>query len=226
MDAVILARVSSREQENGHSIDAQIMRLREYCARLGLPIIKEFVITESSTRGERKKFNDMLKFCKKHKRKIAIVADAVDRIQRGFKESVTLDELIKKEVIEIHFLRENMIINQDAKSSDILRWDFAVMGAKSYVLSLSDNVKRSQEKKLSDGTIMGTAPIGYLNDKDANNKATAVLDPNRALLVKKIFEEYSTGLYSLDEIRKKTIEWGLKNKTASNTYLAKSQIEN
>lgn len=44
-------------------------------------------------------------------------------------------------------------------------------------------------------------------------------------MVKRIFEEYSTGLYSLKEIRKKTIEWNLKNKTKSNTYLSVSQID-
>ena len=225
MKAVILARVSSKDQEHGHSIDAQLMRLREYCKRQNLEIIGEYSITESSTRGERKKFNDMLAFCKKQKQQVALVVDAVDRIQRSFKESVTLDELIRKEVVELHFLRENMIINQKSRSTDILRWDFAVIGAKSYVLNLSDNVKRSFEKKLKDGTIFGTATIGYLNERDENDKAIAPLDPERAFLVKKIFQEYATGLYSLKEIRNKTIEWGLKNKTKSNTYLSISQIE-
>ncbi len=225
MKAVILARVSSKEQEHGHSIDAQLMRLREYCKRKELEIIGEYSITESSTRGERKKFKEMLAFCKRQKQQLALVVDAVDRIQRSFKESVTLDELIRKEVVELHFLRENMVINQNSRSTDILRWDFAVMGAKSYVLNLSDNVNRSFDKKKHDGTIFGTAPIGYLNVRDCNDKADAVLDPQRAFLVKKIFEEYATGLYSIKELRAKTVEWGLKNKTKSDTYLSQSQVD-
>lgn len=225
MKAVILARVSSKEQEHGHSIDAQLMRLREYCKRQKLEIISEYSITESSTRGERKKFKEMLSFCKKQKQQVALVVDAVDRIQRSFKESVTLDELIRKEVIELHFLRESMVINQNSRSTDILRWDFAVMGAKSYVLNLSDNVVRSFEKKRYEGTIMGLAPIGYLNDTDINGKATAVLDPQRAFLIRKLFEEYATGLYSIEELRKKTMQWGLKNKTKSDTYLSTSQVD-
>ncbi len=36
MKAVILARVSTQEQTQGHSIEAQIDRLREYCKRKNL----------------------------------------------------------------------------------------------------------------------------------------------------------------------------------------------
>lgn len=49
------------------------------------------MITESSTRGDRRKFMarksvEMLSFAKKQKETIAIVADAVDRVQRSFKD--------------------------------------------------------------------------------------------------------------------------------------------
>lgn len=42
--AIIFARVSSKEQEEGHSLEAQIERLREYCKRKNLTILKEFSI--------------------------------------------------------------------------------------------------------------------------------------------------------------------------------------
>lgn len=54
MKAVILARVSSREQENGMSIDAQLENLNKYIQRNGLSLLKTFQITESSTKGDRK----------------------------------------------------------------------------------------------------------------------------------------------------------------------------
>ena len=46
MKAVILARVSSREQENGMSIDAQLENLNKYVRRNGLTLLKTFQITE------------------------------------------------------------------------------------------------------------------------------------------------------------------------------------
>lgn len=56
--AVMLARVSSRKQERGASLEAQVESIQSYCKRNNLIIIeptpKAFVFTESSTRGGRK----------------------------------------------------------------------------------------------------------------------------------------------------------------------------
>lgn len=53
-NAIILVRVSTREQEEGYSIEAQKYRLVEYCQRKNLEVIKTFEIIESSSRGDRK----------------------------------------------------------------------------------------------------------------------------------------------------------------------------
>jgi site-specific DNA recombinase len=66
MKAIIRARVSTKGQEEGHSIAAQRL-------------------VESSTRGERKEFAAMLAFAQAQNETVAIVADAVDRFQRSFK---------------------------------------------------------------------------------------------------------------------------------------------
>ena len=199
--AIIFARVSSREQEQGQSIDAQLNNLREYCKRNDFDIIKQFSITESSTKGDRKKFIEMLDFVKKQPSKIIIVADCVDRIQRSFRESIELGDLADKNKIEIHFVRENLIISAESNTSDRMRWDFSVMAAKTYVGNLRDNVKRSMQYNWNRGKWQGYAPLGYINTIDPETKKTTVeLDPERAPLVKKLFEEYATGMYSLEGI--------------------------
>ncbi len=226
MKAIILARVSTKEQEEGHSIAAQRQRLVDYCARKGLQVIKTFELIESSTRGERKAFVAMLEFAKAQQEIVAIVADAVDRFQRSFKESVLTDDLIRKEQVELHFYRENMIIGKGASSTDILRWDFSVMGAKSYVLNLSENVRRSLEYKRRNGEWGGKAPLGYLNQRDANNKSTLVHDPGRAFLVRMLFEEYAKGCFSISgDLVQKAREWGLRNKTRKGGQLSASQVQ-
>jgi site-specific DNA recombinase len=48
MKAIILARVSSKDQEEGQSIPAQVRRLTEYAERRKIEIEKIFQITESS----------------------------------------------------------------------------------------------------------------------------------------------------------------------------------
>ena len=55
---VIWARVSSREQREGYSLDAQLRITREKARKEGWNIIREFVVAESAKRGaERMAFN-------------------------------------------------------------------------------------------------------------------------------------------------------------------------
>lgn len=111
MKAILLARVSSKEQEEGQSIPAQERRLREYAERKGLVVDEVFKITESSTKDTRKEFEKILERIRKSRETIALVADTIDRVQRSFKESVVLDNLRKDGKVEIHFMREGLILN-------------------------------------------------------------------------------------------------------------------
>ena len=209
--AVIFARVSSREQELGQSIDAQLQNLRSYCKRQIFSVIKEYSITESSTRGDRKKFMEMLSFVKQQKTKTIIVADCIDRIQRSFRESIELSDLVHANKIEIHFVRENLIISSESNTSDNMRWDFGVLAAKSYVSNLSDNVKRSLKYNWEHGKLQGKAPLGYKNIRSTDGKADVVLDEERAVLVKKLFENYATGLHTLNSLA----DWCKENNLTS-----------
>ena len=42
--AVILSRVSSKDQQEGYSLEVQTERLEKYCDRKGLHILKKFKI--------------------------------------------------------------------------------------------------------------------------------------------------------------------------------------
>ena len=211
MKAVILTRVSTREQEEGHSLPAQNTRLLDYAKRKQLEVIKTFQIIESSTRGKRKEFMQMIEFCKEQPETIAIIADAVDRIQRSFKESVLLDDLIRQEKIELHFFREGMVIGKKATSTDIMRWDFSVMGAKAYVLQLSENVRRSLDYKLRNGERAGVAPCGYENFIDADGKHSIRPKEPDATKVRRLFEMYSIGGTSAHQLARVADTWGLRS---------------
>lgn len=212
MKAIILARVSSAEQEEGHSIAAQELRLRDYCARRNMDILRCFSIVESSTRGERKAFHEMIAFARLQKERVAIVSDAVDRVQRTFSEYVMLDELRRSAQTELHFFREGLIINEHASASDIMRWDFSIIAAKSYVMQLSENVKRSLDWKVKNGQVTGPAPLGYLNEPNEQGKNWVIPDPVRSGIVRQIFHEYATGLYTLGDMVRKAADLGLRTK--------------
>src|SRR5689334_10045908 len=179
MKAILLARVSSKEQEEGQSIPAQERRLKEYAERKGLTVDKIYRITESSTKDTRKGFQKILDYLDKSRETIALVTDTVDRLQRGFKESVILDDLRKEGKVEIHFMREYLVLNLKSNSADLIRWDVGVMFARAYILQLSDNVKRSKEQAAKNGIWIGLAPIGYKHAIDDRGEKTIIPDPER-----------------------------------------------
>ena len=123
---------------------------------------------------------------RKSKEIIALVADTIDRVQRSFKESVVLEELRKEGKVEIHFMREGLVLNVKSNSAQILCWDMGVMFARSYVLQLSDNVKRSKEQAAKNGTSIGLSPLGYLHVLNEQGEKTIVPDPDRAPFIVKL----------------------------------------
>ena len=214
--AVMLARVSSRKQERGASLEAQVEAIQSYCKRNNLIIIeptpKAFVFTESSTRGGRKKFNEMIDFIEKQKNKTAIVVHTLDRLQRGFEECEKIKELLKADKIEVHFIVESLILDKFSTDDEFTRYDFGILSAKLYLTSMNKNVKRSQKHNREAGLWQGLAPIGYLNAKDERRRATLILDPERAPIIKQIFEEYASGVHSLKSVWLSATEKGLMSK--------------
>jgi len=209
MKSIIFARVSDKKQDSN---EAQVVRVSDYVKHKGLTVWKTFEIEESSTKGDRERFQEVIKIIEDSKETIALVVDTVDRLQRSFRESVQLDELRRAGKIEIHFYRENLVIHRDSNSSDILRWDMAVMFAKSYVLQLSDNVKRKQKHMLANGELIGKPPIGYESIYDEAGKRTDVIfDLKNSHIIKKMFELYATGNYSTLTVRDQTFKDGLKS---------------
>ena len=157
--AIILARVSTKEQEDqGLSIPAQVERLLGYAKSKGYDNPEIHELAESSTKDTRKKFEAIIAEIRKAKEPYALFVDTVDRLQRSFRESVELDDLRRQGKLDVHFYREKLCLSINSNSSELIFWDMSVMMAKSYVYQLSDNVKRSNEKKIANGEWPGQAP--------------------------------------------------------------------
>ena len=110
MKAVIYARVSSKDQEDGHSLDAQIQSGFKYAIEKDFNVLEQFKIVESSTANGRPEFARMVQFIKKQGSKIIIICNCVDRLQRDFDEQyVELQKLIKLDKAEIHYTQNGFI---------------------------------------------------------------------------------------------------------------------
>lgn len=211
MKAVILARVSTKEQEEfGHSLPAQTQKLREYAEKKGFEVIKEFSFSESAGTKIRKKFEDVLAFLKSQKEMPVLLCQNVDRVTRNFRDAVDLDDMRINHGLEIHFVQDGFVLSRNASGGEMFMWEAKVFLAKQYINRLTDDSARSMKHKLEKGEWVSRTPLGYLNVKDDAGRSTVIVDQERAFLIKRMFQEYSTGAYSQTELRKKLKEWGVR----------------
>lgn len=201
MKTILFCRVSSREQEEtGYSLEAQEKLLSGYTEKKGLLAKKIFSISESASgRKQREIFNNMIAYTRKNDIKI-IVCEKVDRLARNMKDAVVMDDWLKEdETREVHFVKENVVITKNSKSHEKFMWNMKVSVAQFYADNLSEEVKKGQKEKIAQGWLPAKPPLGYKN-VTVDKHVIQVIDTDKAPLVKKIFELYATGDYSLKRL--------------------------
>ena len=127
-----------------------------------------------------------------------LLVEKTDRLYRNLKDWVTLDELD----LEIHFVKENVILSQESRSSEKFMHGIKVLMAKNYIDNLSEETRKGMIEKAEQGIYPSFAPLGYINVK-CNEKRFIQPDPLVGPQVRKLFEWYATGNYSLLEISRK-----------------------
>ena len=206
------------QEKDGNSLQNQLEILTEYCQKKGLTIIKDAELVESSTRGVRKKFLEVIKFCQQQKGGVALVCLKTDRLFRSFTNLPEVYNMCQTGQLEIHLTQENLIINKNSKAGDITLLGLNVVMAQNYVLSLRDNVIYGMDYSVAQGRCMSKAPAGYLNVRTPEGKAAVIIDKERAPIIQKLFNEYATGLYSVKDMMKKCKEWGLVSRFSGKPF--------
>ncbi len=208
MKAVILARVSTPKQEKeGLSLkDIQLPELRDYATKKDFEVVREFVFSESADYKIRKKFNEMIDFVKENEDIKAIISYRVDRITRNYRDAVKIDELRLDYGKEIHFVYDHLIINKDSVGRDIQDWDLKVFLAKQYLNRLKEDAINTAKFKISKNEWPGKAPYGYKNITREDGTKWIVINEPEAVVVEKMYQWYSTGSYSMLEVRNKLKE--------------------
>jgi DNA invertase Pin-like site-specific DNA recombinase len=207
-------RVSSREQEEtGYSLDSQKKLLHDYSVNKGLKIEKLFSVSESASgHKQREVFEEMLEKLKKGRIKV-IVCEKVDRLTRNLRDAVRINEWINEDPErEVHFAKENWVLTRDSKSNGKFIWNIRVSVSQYYTDNLSEEVKKGQKEKIAQGWLPTRPPVGYMTIGEKGHK-THIPDPERAPLVKKMFDLYATGDYSLQRIHKTMCGLGLRART-------------
>jgi site-specific DNA recombinase len=195
-DAVVYARVSSKDQEReGYSIPAQLKLIREYAAKVGLRIVREFIDVETAKKAGRKQFGEMVQFLQSTPNCRIVIAEKTDRLYRNLRDCLTLEDLD----LELHLPKEAQVISKNARSQAKLIHGFHVLMARNYVENLKEEVEKGMREKAEQGTYPSRPPIGYRNNTALR---TIEVDPTKASLARRMFELYATGSHSLLTLRK------------------------
>jgi DNA invertase Pin-like site-specific DNA recombinase len=205
MRYIIYARKSSESEEHQVlSIEAQLAELKEFAAKEKLEIVASLCEAKTAKEPGRTKFAEMLSMIERGKAD-GILSWHPDRLARnsidGGKIIYLLDTGKIKDLKFPTFWFENT-----PQGKFMLQIAFGQ--SKYYVDNLSENIKRGHRAKLRKGIWPGFAPLGYLN----NHKTRDIdVDEEKAPLIKKAFELYSTGKYTLKQIAKILKDLGLRS---------------
>ncbi len=206
MKIVIWARVSSKEQKEGYSIDAQLRVTRNKAERMGWEVIEEFAVAESARRGaERQAFNTMVSWVRKNAKKLqieAILSHKLDRICRNMKDAVRMQEMEDAYGVKLVFVDNEF----GPGAAGMLSFNVMAAVAQYYSDNLRSETIKGIEERLKQGWPTGPAAFGYLNVPNKNEPV--IPDPEKTQTVIRIFELYATGKYTFKTLAKKLYQEG------------------
>ena len=196
-------RVSTAKQGEGVSIGAQKEAIEQYAKTNNLIVSQWFEEKETAAKAGRPVFNAMVKQLRKQKAQ-GIIVHKIDRSARNFRDWARIGDLADAG-FDIHFATETL----DFRSrGGRLSADIQAVIAADYIRNLREETIKGINGRLKQGLYPFNAPLGYLNNGGGKPKTP---DPERAPLIKKMFELYASGNYSLRTLRHTMIDLGLTN---------------
>lgn len=217
-NVILYTRVSTDEQaEKGFSLRHQLEQLENHCSQRGYHVLAHFQEDYSAKNfSSRPEFQKLLRFVQSNKKKVdALLFTKWDRFSRNIEASYSMIRRFREMEIEVNSIEQPLDLSQP---------DSKVMLAVYLVIPEVENDKISMRvrdglrKAMKEGCFPATAPKGYLNHRNDNGKSTLIPDPRMVPVIEGIFNDYSQGVYSAEEVRQKYLKKGLK--ISRNGFLA------
>ncbi|MCX5784500.1 MAG: recombinase family protein [Elusimicrobia bacterium] len=204
------------------SIEGQLAELREYAKKENLIIVKEFIESKTAKEPGREIFNDMVAAIEQGSAQ-GIISWHPDRLARNSIDGGRIVYLVDTgKITALKF--PTFWFDPTPQGKFMLSIAFGQ--SKYYVDNLSENIRRGFRQKLRNGIWPCCAPLGYLNDK---NTRTILPDKDRAVFIRKTFELYASGDYTLAEVRRIINGVGMKGRhtalsTSNYQYMLRNPV--
>src|SRR3989339_1106078 len=214
---VLYARKSTEEDDQQiMSIEAQLFELREYAQRERIEIVKVFTEAKSAKKPGRDEFAKMIEYIEKSREPLGILAWHPDRLARNSVDGGKIIYLI--DINRIASLRFPQFWFEPTPQGKFML-QVAFGQSKYFSDNLVENVKRGIRQKIRRGEWLTLAPFGYVNNLKTKN-----IEPDKvkSRIIKRAFEEYATGTYTLKSLADFLADHGVVQKKG--TPLAKVSV--
>ena len=204
--AVIYVRVSTKEQTENLSLPTQLKACEEYCERQGFGVLARFREEgESAKTADRTELQKLLQFCRTNKGKVQfVVVFNLTRFARQKYDHFALRAHLKSLGISLRSATEPI---DDTSTGKLMEGVLAAFAQFDNDVR-SERTRGGRKAALELGRWTFLAPLGYLNAPRATGKSL-IPDPERASLVRRAFQEFATGRFTKDEVRKNVNALGL-----------------
>ncbi len=203
--AVAYCRVSSSEQEeSGYSIPAQKNLIIEYARKNHFTISAWFIEAKSGKPGSaRKEYTRMLAHLAKHRSIKVVLCEKADRFSRSLSDA----EVVEQRNLELHLIRDRLIITPDAPTTQHLQHELSVVIARNYLRTLRAEIIKGMTAKAEAGLWPSAAPTGYRNV--SGRERSLVPDARTAPIIMALFQRAGSGTYSARQLTQWAREQGL-----------------
>ena len=197
-------RVSDPKQKTGVSLIEQRAIIERYVERIGAEVAEWFEETRTAAKAGRPVFSRMVKLLRDG-RASGVVIHKLDRGTRNFRDWAEIDELIESG-IEVHVANENLDLRSRGGR---LAADVQIAVAVDYIRNLREEALKGIHGRLKQGILPNGVGIGY---RDAGAGKPKIIDAEKGLLVKRLFELYASGEHTLRDTAAEADRIGLRNR--------------
>ena len=198
-NAIIMCRISSVKQNIGNSLSEQEAICKEYCRSKNFEVIQNKQAIESAFTKRRPKFNEILDLIQQVKvTPVALVLSESSRLARNFNHMSLLDELVQTGKVEIHFVKEHIVISLFSTADDIYEYRELIAKAEHFSADKSEKDKKALQTMRENGFYPGKAPIGYKNCRPS--WCPWILPDEQADKVKFLFDTYLRSEISIKKL--------------------------
>ena len=204
------------EDRQVRSLADQLSELRELARKEQLDVVDTFIEKQTAKVPGRPVFAEMLERVEAGEAS-GILAWHPDRLARNSVDGGKVIYLVDTGLItDLKF----PTFWFDATPQGKFMLSIAFGQSKYFVDNLSENIKRSYRQKLKNGIWPHKAPLGYLWDKKSKS---IIIDSDRAPLIRKMFEAYGGGNYTLSGLKKAVGVLGLRSHTGKELSISNYQ---